>query len=406
LHRVDPIVGRPAIDAAVAETRTRLRGSVELTSPATTEPLVISTAELGAALRSDVRPNPPRVLLSIDPEALAPALDRVRGEIERPSRAATFEVDAHHHVTVVPSEVGVRLDSAKTAGEAWAAAARPNRRGALVVVPAEPPTMTTEQAAALGITGLVSKFTTFHSCCEARVKNIHHAADLVDGTVLAPGDTFSLNEHLGPRTLAKGFVPAPTIVHGEMEETEGGGISQFATTLFNAVLDGAYAIVQRQPHSYYFSRYPEGHEATVSFPLPDLSFKNDTNAGLLIKTEYGSTFIRILLYGDNGGRRVKRKISKRFDTTDPPLEYEANDAIAPDAAKLRYAGVVGWSVEVTRVIQYPDGGTTEQRRKVVYKPRARRVEVHPCKIPEGEPGYTGGECPEPDRPDAGADSGT
>jgi vancomycin resistance protein YoaR len=302
--------------------------------------------------------------------------------------------------------VGVRLDSAKTASEVWEAAARPDRNGTLVVTPAEPPPLTTEQAEALHITGLVSKFTTYHACCEARVKNIHHAADLVDATVLAPGETFSLNEHLGPRTLAKGFVPAPTIVHGEMEETEGGGISQFATTLFNAVLDGAYEIVQRQPHSYYFSRYPEGHEATVSFPLPDLRFKNDTNAGLLIKTQYGTTFIRILLYGDNGGRRVERKVSRRFDITDPPLEYEANEAIAPDAAKVLYAGRVGWSVEVTRVIRYPDGTTAEQRRKVVYNPRARRVAVHPCKIPEGEPGFTGDECPEPEGADAGIDSGT
>jgi hypothetical protein len=63
---------------------------------------------------------------------------------------------------------------------------------------------------------------------------------------------------------------------------------------------------------------------------------------------------------------------------------------------VKEAGMVGWSVIVGRVRTFPDGTTKEERRKVTYRPRVRRVEVHPCRIPEGEPGHTGERCPEPE----------
>ncbi|HEX2670572.1 MAG TPA: hypothetical protein VHM25_06865, partial [Polyangiaceae bacterium] len=72
-------------------------------------------------------------------------------------------------------------------------------------------------------------------------------------------------------------------------------------------------------------------------------------------------------------------------------------------------GMIGWTVTVKRTLTYPDGKTKEERRKVTYKPRARRVEVHPCRIPAGEPGHTGERCPVPEKDDeadsAAADAG-
>jgi hypothetical protein len=68
--------------------------------------------------------------------------------------------------------------------------------------------------------------------------------------------------------------------------------------------------------------------------------------------------------------------------------------------------MIGWSVIVGRVIQFPDGTKKEERRKVTYKPKVRRVEVHPCRVPEGEKGYTGEKCPEPADSGDGADGAT
>ena len=87
---------------------------------------------------------------------------------------------------------------------------------------------------------LIGQFTTFHPCCESRVTNIHLMAATIDGMVVSPGESFSINATVGERTSGKGYVPAPAIIGGEVYCCDhpaniGGGVSQVATTLFNAV---------------------------------------------------------------------------------------------------------------------------------------------------------------------------
>ena len=114
----------------------------------------------------------------------------------------------------------------------------------------------------------MSSFTTHHPAGQPRVKNIHRIADLLQNTVILPGERFSLNEKVGPRTKAGGFVKAPVIYEGEFTEDIGGGVSQFATTFFNAAFFGGYELVTHKAHTYYISRYPQGREATVPSPSP------------------------------------------------------------------------------------------------------------------------------------------
>jgi vancomycin resistance protein YoaR len=220
--------------------------------------------------------------------------------------------------------------------------------------------------------------------------------------VLLPGEVYSVNETLGPRTATRGFTMAPTIVKGEMDDTVGGGISQFATTLFNAVLRGGYEIIERQPHSIYFSRYPMGHEATLSYPKPDLIFRNDTPSGMVIRTRYSGTFIKVMVFGDNNGRVVTTDVSKAFDSVEPAIEYIADPTRPPEEEEVEEKGDWGFTVYASRTVKEKDGTERTESRKVVYKPRARRLVVHPCKIPEGFEGFTGEKCPEPENsPDAG-----
>jgi vancomycin resistance protein YoaR len=101
--------------------------------------------------------------------------------------------------------------------------------------------------------------------------NIHRIADIVDGHVVLPGEQFDLNELTGPRDRARGFVDAPQILDGEFVDRIGGGISQFVTTMFNAVFFSGLKDVEHSPHSYYISRYPPGREATISYPSPTSS---------------------------------------------------------------------------------------------------------------------------------------
>ncbi len=355
-----------------------------------------------ALLARPSKVEPARLQLEFDVAELDKALTEIRKRWERPAVNAQFIPDHHNRLKIEPSKAQWLLPSDVAASALLDGVLSEEHRGVWTLVVGEQPKVTTELAQQLNVKQLVSSFTTFHPCCKPRVENIHRIADLIDGTIVLPGETYSVNTTLGQRTAANGFTMAPTIVKGEMDDTVGGGISQFATTLFNAVLRGGYEIIERQPHSIYFNRYPMGHEATLSFPKPDLIFRNDTQAGMVIKTSYNATSIKVMIFGDNNGRVVTTDVSKPFDTVEPELEYVADPELPPDEEKVEEKGDYGFTVYASRTVREKDGTERKETRKVIYKPRARRLIVHPCKIPEGFEGHTGEKCPEPEEPpDAG-----
>ena len=137
-------------------------------------------------------------------------------------------------------------------------------------------------AESLQITELVGEFTTAYVPNQSRVVNIRRIAELTQGVVIEPGETFSVNDFVGRRTRDKGFVDAGVIQNGVFQTSVGGGISQYATTLFNAAFFAGLDFGEYQSHSIYISRYPYGREATVSFPHPDLQIVNTTPYGVLL----------------------------------------------------------------------------------------------------------------------------
>ncbi|MEU8817382.1 VanW family protein [Actinoplanes sp. NPDC048796] len=155
-----------------------------------------------------------------------------------------------------------------------------------------------------GVDQLIGTFTTYHPCCAPRVTNIHRIAELIDNTVVPAGGTFSLNDAAGERTKANGFVAAPAIVDGELEDQLGGGVSQFSTTLFNAAWFAGLDIEKHQPHSLYISRYPPGREATLDWRSIDNVIKNDTDAPFVIRARTTGTSVTVGIYGHTGDREV------------------------------------------------------------------------------------------------------
>jgi vancomycin resistance protein YoaR len=158
------------------------------------------------------------------------------------------------------------------------------------------PERTLAEAQALGVSAPIGSFTTNYAAGQSRVTNIHRIADLVRGVVIEPGQTFSVNGHVGARTAGKGFALGGFINQGVLEEAIGGGVSQFATTLFNAAFFGGLDFEEYQSHSLYISRYPYGREATLSFPKPDLILKNSTPYGVLVWTSYTDSSVTVTLY--------------------------------------------------------------------------------------------------------------
>lgn len=133
-----------------------------------------------------------------------------------------------------------------------------------------------------GVRELVGEFTTYFTPGQSRVTNIRRIAELVQGAVIAPGQRWSVNDYVGRRTEAKGFVDGGVIYLGKFQKDIGGGVSQFATTLFNAAFFAGLDFGEYQAHSIYLSRYPYGREATISYPHPDLQLINNTPYSMLL----------------------------------------------------------------------------------------------------------------------------
>ena len=183
------------------------------------------------------------------------------------------------------------------------------------------------------IVELVGEFTTRHRCCQGRVTNIQRIADIVRGLYLLPDETVSLNEYVGRRTREKGFVAAGAIRSGHLEAEVGGGVSQFATTIFNAAFFSGLDIPVYQAHSLYFSRYPFGREATISHPAPDLVLQNTTDYPVLIWTSYTGTSITVSMYSTKNveveqvGQRVGSWRQCTYVETDRQRTYEDGNVV-------------------------------------------------------------------------------
>lgn len=362
--------------------------------------LTLEPDDVRSALRIEVRGDPPRPVALLLPRALEDKLDRLLSVLGEPARDAQWAIPADgatDRLHVVPSRRGYRLDGAALFAAAEDASKKSDKKGTVATARGEPD-LTTKKAEALQIKGLVASFTTKYPKGQPRVTNIHRIATLLDGAVVLAGERFSLNRHTGKRTTKRGFVLAPSIGEGEIVETTGGGVSQMATTLYNAVFDAGYAVVSRKPHTRYFDRYPLGVEATLSWPRPDFVFRNDSKAGVLIKASFTDESVTVKLYGDNGGRKVTRAVSKPFAPTDPRIDYEPDDSLPLDKPKVKDAGTKGFSVKAGRDIVFADGTKKHEERVVVYHGRPRVLAAHPCAIPKGEKGHKKKGCPKPEEP--------
>lgn len=148
----------------------------------------------------------------------------------------------------------------------------------------------------VGITQPVSTFTTYYAAGQSRVQNIRRIAEIVDGTVIPSGESYEINAAVGPRTRDNGFTEGGAIIDGELVTDLGGGISQFATTFFNAAWFAGVELVDWKPHSVYFPRYPAGREATINYPNVNLEIRNDTPHAILVDTATDDTSVTVTFW--------------------------------------------------------------------------------------------------------------
>ncbi|HAB57201.1 MAG TPA: hypothetical protein DCE75_04025, partial [Acidimicrobiaceae bacterium] len=200
-----------------------------------------------------------------------------------------------------------------------------------------------EWAKSLGIVEVIGEFTTSYQPNQTRNINIQRIAELTQGAVIEPGGEFSINDYVGRRTREKGFVDAGVISNGVFTTSVGGGISQYATTLFNAAFFAGLDFGNYQSHSIYISRYPYGREATVNFPNVDLEILNTTPYGVLVWPTTDETSITVTLYstkwveGEQTGQTERRQgVSCTRVTTERTRTYLDDGRTEIDTVFARY----------------------------------------------------------------------
>ena len=303
--------------------------------------------------------------------------ERFGGRVGKPPSDARFRSNSNGDIVITPSSDGIKLDVAATSREILGAAlAPPASRVGDVVVAKHSPELTTAKARGLGITRVLASYSTYYSGTADRTQNLQLAVKLLDGTLVAPGGTFSLNEAVGPRTLERGFRLAPVIVGNEYEEDVGGGVSQVATTVFNAAWEAGVKVIERNPHSLYISRYQLGRDATVNYPDLDLKFRNDTGDWMVVLGASGSNGIAISLAGTPTGRRVVSEAGPLVVTGKPPEKRVKDPKLTVGTEVVEELGSSPQSVSVTRTVYNKDGSVLyEETWRTNYRGEKRVIRV-------------------------------
>ncbi|MET0765376.1 MAG: VanW family protein [Blastococcus sp.] len=346
-----------------------------------TDTAVVSVAALAASLT--FTPAEDGVLaVGIDPAALETALGDELAVFGSGAEDARFEVSGGA-VTVVPSVGGTGVAPAALAEQLLPVLTEAEPRTVTAQLGPVPADFTTEEAQALGIKEEIGSFTTNIGNANSG-ENIRVVAAEVDGALVLPGETFSLNGFTGPRGVEQGYVEAGVINNGKFTTAVGGGISQFATTMFNAVFFSGLEDVFHKPHSYYISRYPAGREATVYYDSIDLKWTNDSETGVYIDTAWTPGTITVTFYGTKR-YEIQSISSDRYNQRSPVVQEKPDDGSCKSQA-----GSTGFDITVTRVFRDLASGAEVKRED--FQARYAAEPVIRC-IPVPAPPAPGGTTP-------------
>ena len=273
---------------------------------------------------------------------------RLTNTVGRPPRDAGFAVYGEA-VQVVPARDGLEVNVPQAARAILRAASSPTNRVARLTIVRAAPERSTAEALAMGIDRRMSSYKTYYSGTADRITNLQLGVEALDGSLVPPGATFSLNGAIGERTVDRGFRSAPVIIGNEYAEEVGGGTSQVATTAFNAAWEAGLRITERHPHSLYISRYQLGRDATVYWPSLDLKFVNDTKSWVLVKGFAESDGISIAIYGGED-RRVDSSATPLVVTGRVPVERVEDPKLPKGKTVVEEEGSAPTRTSATREI--------------------------------------------------------
>ena len=366
-----PTVAAKAAQAAADRATTLLKAPVEVS--AGSDQTDLRPADLAPLLRTGVAAGELR--LALDPGALDRLLRRQASFAYTDPKDARFQPTGSS-IRILPGVAGLEVVPGKAAAavlKAGTAAAGTGRSAALPTT-ATQPQLTTKEAKALGVKEVMSTFTTTFSAGDApRVHNISLIAAAVHGSLVRPGQVFSMNGATGQRTAAKGYRTAHVIQNGEIVDGLGGGVCQAGTTMFNTAFFAGLPVPQRRNHSLHISHYPMGRDATLNWPTTDLKWRNDSPYGIYITSRATPSTLTFTFWSTSRGYKVTSSTSSASNYRAAPTRYKDDPTLPKGKEVVEESGSSGFDVTVSRTVT--KGGSVIRRDSFVsnYSPWVRVV---------------------------------
>jgi vancomycin resistance protein YoaR len=305
--------------------------------------------------------------MTLDPDAVRHLLKPIARQLASAPRNASFTWGGGGVTGVIPAEVGRKLKVDASVARLTTALQR--RAGGstvptatLVVGVAQPGLTTAEARAAAPKMRQLGTWTTYFVPSEGNFwgANITIPARDIDGRVIAPGEWFEFWQGIGPVTLAHGYGYGGAIIGGRSVANGAlaGGICSTSTTLFNAAMRSGLEIGERTNHSYYIDRYPTGLDATV-FKTDDyetdMTFRNDTDNPIVIRSYWGTSFLRFDIWGVPDGRKVTLSAPSTSNHGTARWTTVFNPDLPAGTSVIREYPHDGFDAVVTRWVRDADG---------------------------------------------------
>lgn len=336
--------------------------------------------ERAVAALLDAMRQPGRTTVDIPQAYTQPMLldfEQIHSQIYAQAADAYVERDEQGAVHVVPHVVGMDFDAAQ-AQERFDVM----KEGDTVQIPlaVTVPDMTQSKLQGKLFANVLGECNTNIGGTAYRLNNVEVAAKAMDGVILMPGDVFSYNKTLGPRTQANGYLPAPAYIGGKTVDDVGGGICQNSSTLYMAVLRANLEIVERTNHMYTVGYVPDGLDATVAYNAIDFKFRNNTEYPILVEAKVSGRTMIVKLHGTKTDNIKVKMVTETLSTTPYKETYKPDSSVAVGKTVVDTTAYTGRKVRVFRCLYDAQGNLISRTQESVnnYRHRDKVILYNPA----------------------------
>jgi vancomycin resistance protein YoaR len=376
----------PTITAAQVQTMIDSYAKPALSAPLTValrgQSFELSVDDIARSLRFVDRHG--TLVPTVDVATVREALGPDFAAIGTPAVDASFDVSSGRP-KIVPGKPGRGVSDEELQKDLVAALPNTDDRVLELTFTDVPPSFTVKEAKALGIKRVVSSYTQWFPPAEYRYINIGQAAENINGTLLKPGDTFSMNGVVGERTPENGFVKGYVIVGDRLVEDYGGAVSTITTAMWHTAFYAGMTRIEQRAHGFWITRYTPGLEATVAWGSLDLKFRNDTPYGILITAHRTEGDVTVTFWSTRYWN-ISAESGPHENVTGFRTVYSQTPGCVPQD------GIDGFDITVTRVWRRVGSDAVVRR-----EPMTTHYEPAPTVIcgPKPKPSPSGTKKPSP-----------